>query len=41
MKPMKAGVTKALEIIHKEMDITLALCGKRLLTDVGKDLLRR
>ena len=25
----KPGVTKALEIIRKEMDITLALCGKR------------
>ncbi|MCF6098051.1 alpha-hydroxy acid oxidase [Mesorhizobium muleiense] len=37
----KDGVTKALEIIHKEMDITLALCGKRLVTDMGKDQLRR
>ncbi|AZO32066.1 MULTISPECIES: alpha-hydroxy acid oxidase [unclassified Mesorhizobium] len=37
----KAGVTKALEIIRKEMDITLALCGKRLVTDMGKDQLRR
>ncbi|MFA6154037.1 L-lactate dehydrogenase [Mesorhizobium sp.] len=35
------GVTKALEIIRKEMDITLALCGKRLVTDMGKDQLRR
>jgi len=37
----KAGVTKALEIIRKEMDITLALCGKRLVTDMGKDQLYR
>lgn len=37
----KGGVTKALEIIRKEMDITLALCGKRLVTDMGKDQLRR
>ncbi|RWO91359.1 alpha-hydroxy acid oxidase [Mesorhizobium sp.] len=37
----KDGVTKALEIIRKEMDITLALCGKRLVTDMGKDQLRR
>jgi L-lactate dehydrogenase (cytochrome) len=37
----KAGVTKALEIIRKEMDITLALCGKRLVTDMGKDQLHR
>ncbi|RJT35043.1 alpha-hydroxy-acid oxidizing protein [Mesorhizobium waimense] len=37
----KEGVTMALEIIRKEMDITLALCGKRLVTDMGKDQLRR
>ncbi|RWN11068.1 MAG: alpha-hydroxy-acid oxidizing protein [Mesorhizobium sp.] len=37
----KEGVTKALEIIRKEMDITLALCGKRLVTDMDKDQLRR
>jgi L-lactate dehydrogenase (cytochrome) len=37
----KEGVTKALDIIRKEMDITLALCGKRLVTDMGKDQLRR
>ncbi|CAH2402903.1 alpha-hydroxy acid oxidase [Mesorhizobium escarrei] len=37
----KDGVTKALEIIRKEMDITLALCGKRLVTEMGKDQLRR
>ena len=37
----KQGVAKALEIIHKEMDMTLALCGKRLITDVGKEMLHR
>ncbi|MER8472531.1 alpha-hydroxy acid oxidase [Mesorhizobium sp. M1405] len=37
----KEGVTKTLEIIRKEMDITLALCGKRVVTDMGKDQLRR
>ena len=37
----KDGVTKALEIIHKEMDMTLALCGKRLITDASKDMLYR
>ncbi|MGX9146429.1 alpha-hydroxy acid oxidase [Mesorhizobium sp. 128a] len=37
----KEGVTLALEIIRKEMDITLALCGKRLVTDMGKGQLRR
>ena len=28
----QAGVTKALEIIHKELDITMAFCGH---TDIG------
>jgi len=37
----KDGVTKALEIIRKEMDVTMALCGKRLVGDMGKDQLRR
>ena len=35
----KQGVTMALEIIRKELDITLALCGKRLISDAGPDLL--
>lgn len=30
----KAGVTTALEIIRKELDITMALCGKRNIADV-------
>ncbi len=34
------GVTKALEIIHKELDTSMALCGHRELNNVsGKDLL--
>ncbi|WP_320194858.1 alpha-hydroxy acid oxidase [Agrobacterium rosae] len=37
----KQGVTTALEIIRKEMDITMALCGKRLLTDVDSSILVR
>ncbi|ESZ66886.1 alpha-hydroxy-acid oxidizing protein [Mesorhizobium sp. C120A] len=37
----KQGVTLALDIIRKEMDVTLALCGKRLVTEMGKDQLRR
>ena len=37
----EAGVTKALEIIRKELDMTMALCGKRLITDAGKDMLHR
>lgn len=35
----KEGVTKALEIIRKEMDITMALCGKRDINDVNRDIL--
>ena len=35
----KAGVTRALEIIRKELDTTLALCGKRNIADAGPELL--
>jgi len=35
----KQGVTMALEIIRKELDTTLALCGKRMIADAGPDLL--
>ncbi|MFB2550563.1 alpha-hydroxy acid oxidase [Ensifer soli] len=35
----RAGVTAALSIIAKELDITMALCGKRRLVDVGRDIL--
>lgn len=30
------GVTKALEVIHKELDITMALCGERNVKDLGR-----
>ena len=30
------GVCQALEIIRREMDITMALCGERLLTNMGR-----
>jgi L-lactate dehydrogenase (cytochrome) len=30
------GVTKALEIIHKELDITMALCGERELKNINR-----
>ncbi len=33
------GVTKALEIIHKELDNTMALCGHRDINKVGRDIL--
>lgn len=32
----EAGVTKALEIIQKEMDITMALCGERDVKNLGR-----
>lgn len=36
----EAGVTKALEVIHKELDVTMALCGENKVTDLGRhDLL--
>jgi L-lactate dehydrogenase (cytochrome) len=35
----EAGVTKALEIIHKEMDITMALCGKTRIETIDKSIL--
>ncbi len=35
----EAGVTKALEVIHKEMDLTMALCGHRDIKDVTRDIL--
>ncbi len=35
----EAGVTKALEVIHKELDFSMALCGERDVKDVGRDIL--
>ncbi len=35
----EAGVTKALEVIHKELDTTMALCGRRDINDVDRDIL--
>jgi L-lactate dehydrogenase (cytochrome) len=32
----EAGVTKALEVIHKELDITMALCGERNVANLGR-----
>jgi len=34
----EAGVTKALEVIHKELDMTMALCGKRSIEAIGRDI---
>ena len=35
----EAGVTKALEVIHKELDTSMALCGRRNIEDVDRDIL--
>ncbi|MGV6847278.1 MAG: alpha-hydroxy acid oxidase [Marinibacterium sp.] len=35
----EAGVAKALEVIHRELDMTMALCGKTSIADLGRDIL--
>ena len=35
----QAGVTKSLEIIHKELDMTMALCGRTRIESVDKSIL--
>ncbi len=35
----EAGVTKALEVIHNELDITMALCGRRKIDELTRDIL--
>jgi L-lactate dehydrogenase (cytochrome) len=35
----EAGVTAALEVIRKEMDISMALCGRRSIAEVSRDIL--
>ncbi len=35
----EAGVTKALEVVHKELDLSMALCGHRDIKSVGRDIL--
>ena len=35
----EAGVTTALEVIHKELDYTMAFCGHRNVNEVDKDIL--
>ena len=37
----EAGVTKALDIIHKELDITMAFCGHTDINTVDKNILLR
>jgi len=36
----EAGVTKALEIIHKELDLTMAFCGRTQIAEVDRSVLR-
>jgi isopentenyl diphosphate isomerase/L-lactate dehydrogenase-like FMN-dependent dehydrogenase len=33
------GVSKALQIIHKELDVTMAFCGHTNIQDVGTNIL--
>lgn len=35
----EAGVTRALEIIHKELDLTMAFCGRTRIGDVDRSIL--
>ena len=35
----EAGVTSALEVIHKELDTSMALCGRRDVAEVTRDIL--
>ena len=35
----EAGVTKALEVIHKELDVSMAFCGHRDINGVDRDIL--
>ncbi len=35
----EAGVTRALEVIHKELDVSMAFCGHRNIADVARDIL--
>ena len=35
----EAGVTRCLEIIHKELDLTMAFCGRTDIRDVDRAIL--
>ncbi len=35
----EAGVTKALEVLHKEMDVSMALCGRRTVAELDRSIL--
>jgi isopentenyl diphosphate isomerase/L-lactate dehydrogenase-like FMN-dependent dehydrogenase len=36
----EAGVSKALQIIHKELDVTMAFCGHTQISSVDRGILR-
>jgi len=35
----QAGVARAIEILHKELDVTMALCGVKSIAEVNRDVL--
>ena len=35
----RPGVSKVLEIIHKELDLSMAFCGRTRITDVDQSIL--
>ena len=37
----KKGVTRALDILRKELDVTMALCGKRDIEEIDRSILAK
>ena len=35
----QAGVARAIEILHKELDVTMALCGVKSIADINRDVI--
>jgi L-lactate dehydrogenase (cytochrome) len=35
----EAGVARAIEILHKELDVTMALCGVKSIAEINRDVL--
>ena len=35
----QAGVARAIEILHKELDVTMALCGVKSIAEINRDVL--
>jgi L-lactate dehydrogenase (cytochrome) len=35
----EAGVARAIEILHKELDVTMALCGVKSVAEISRDVL--